>query len=74
MQSTSIRKLIIQAIAPGIPENYENISNVLNFLKLNELPPALSVRYAADLKMINLLLGMMSHASSHPCSWCSIHR
>ena len=26
--------------------------------------------FAVDLKMLNLLLGLQSHASKHPCPWC----
>ena len=25
---------------------------------------------ATDLKLCNVLLGMMSHSSCHPCAWC----
>ena len=73
-KSTSVRKLIILAIAPGLKENYASLSKVLGLLKLDELPPSPTVCYAADLKMVNLLLGLMSTASSHPCSWCDIDR
>lgn len=73
-KSTSVRKLIILAIAPGLKENHASLSKVLGLLKLDELPPSPTVRYAADLKMVNLLLGLMSAASSHPCSWCDIDR
>lgn len=69
-----VKKLIILAISPGMQENYENVSRVLKSLKLDELPPSLTIKYAADLKMVNLLLGLMSHASRHPCSWCDITR
>ena len=57
LKSTSVKKLIILAIAPGIKENYENVAQILMTLKLDELPSTPTVRYAADLKMVNLLLG-----------------
>ena len=74
MKSTSVNKLLILAITPGVPENYDNIFKVLELLKLEDLPETSKVRYAADLKMINLLLGLMSHSSAHPCSWCDMDR
>ena len=70
MRSTSVRKLIILALAPGLPENYDNVMHVMQLLHLQDVP--YSVRYAADLKMINLLLGLMSYSSRHPCSFCDI--
>ena len=73
-QSTSVKKLIVLALAPNVPENYENVLRILKLLKFEELPDTSTVRYAADLKMINILLGLMSHSSNHPCSWCDIDR
>ena len=73
-RSTSVRKLIILAIVPGIKENYENVANVLTVLNFHDIPSNPTVRYAADLKMINLLLGLMSAASRFPCSWCDMNR
>ena len=73
-RSTSVRKLLILAIVPGIKENYENVANVLMLLNFHDIPTSPTVRYTADLKMINLLLGLMSAASRFPCSWCDMNR
>ena len=29
---------------------------------------------ATDLKLCNILLGLMSHSSCHPCCWCDIKK
>ena len=29
---------------------------------------------ATDLKLCNVLLGMMNHSSNHPCAWCDIKK
>ena len=73
--NTSVNKLLILAIVPELPEKYENVSQLFSLLKLDEIGlEHIKIRYAADLKMINLLLGLMSHSSSHPCSWCTINK
>ena len=75
-KDSSVQKLIILAIAPNVIENYANVFDIWSMLKMEDslAYEALKTRFASDLKMCNLLLGLMSHASSHPCSWCNIHR
>lgn len=34
----------------------------------------MSFTIACDLKMANILAGLMSHASAHPCTWCCAKR
>ena len=33
-----------------------------------------SYTIATDLKLCNILLGMTSHSSSHPCCWCDANK
>ena len=74
-KNTSVNKLLIIAIVPGLPENYENVSILYDILKFDQIgEDYYKIRYAADLKMINLLLGLMAHSSAHPCSWCTIDK
>ena len=74
LKDTGVKKLLILAIVPGMPEKYESVARVLSILKLDLIPSTFDLKYAADLKMINILLGLMSHSSKHPCSYCSIER
>lgn len=39
---------------------------------MNELRCAFTI--ACDLKISNLLLGLMSHSFMHPCSWCDVNK
>ena len=73
-KSTSVRKLIILALAPGVLETHENMFILWKMLKVTDSFKTKHPRFATDLKMANILLGLMSHSSCHPCSWCSIQR
>lgn len=66
--STGINKLLIIAIAEDIKENYSNLSIILNLLELDKIKFVV----ASDLKIANLLCGIQSHASKHPCCYCEI--
>ena len=75
MKTTSVNKLIVIALAPDIPENYENVSKLWSCLHLNSLfNEKENVRIAADLKLCNIIIGLMSHSCQHPCTWCDIAR
>lgn len=66
-KDTGVKKLLLLAVVPGITEKYTNIAKVWStLLKLNELEAVV----AGDLKIVNLLLGLMGHSSSHPCPYC----
>lgn len=66
-KSTGVKKLLLLAVIPGIPEKYSNISQIwITLLELNKLEAVVS----GDLKIINLLLGIMGHSSSYPCPYC----
>ena len=66
-KDSGVRKTIILAIVESIKENYENvktiISNINNFDR---------VKYfiCSDLKLINIICGIQSCASKHPCPYC----
>ena len=74
-KNTSVKKLIILAIVPNVKESYENVHQIFQLLNFDKIDKDYhKIRYAADLKMINILLGLMSHSSAHPCSWCTIDK
>lgn len=60
------KKLFIIAIAPDCQENYSNLLEFWSKLDLNQFIDFIS----ADLKLVNILLGMMSHSCTNPCAWC----
>lgn len=67
-KDTSVKRLFIIGIIPEIQENYENILKIWATLKLNECSSNFTI--ATDLKLTNILIGIMAHGSTHPCSWC----
>lgn len=75
-KSTSVKKLIILAIVPGVAETHENMFAIWKLIKFKDTFQHSEVlaRFATDLKMANILLGLMSHSCNHPCSWCDVHR
>jgi hypothetical protein len=70
-KETSVKKMFLIAIAPKTTENYENVQKIFKILNLVE-PKIDDVRLtiASDLKLINIILGLMSHGSLHPCCYC----
>ena len=71
LKESGVKKVFILALVPGIQENYVNVKRLWLNLQLNRLR-----RYtlATDLKLCNILLGMMSHSSCHPCCWCDVNK
>ena len=67
---SGVKRVFIIGLVPDITENYVNVKR----LWLNTGLDGLKKRYtvATDLKLCNILPGMMSHSFSHPCSWCDI--
>jgi hypothetical protein len=63
---TGVKKLIILGIAFDIPESYANVSTLMEALKVKHI----QFMMAADLKLANILIGIQSHSSKHPCTWC----
>jgi hypothetical protein len=65
-KETGTRKIFLLAVVPNIPESYEVCSDV--FASLPKMPQ--QFKFSADLKVINLVLGLGSHASMYPCPFC----
>jgi len=63
---TGVNKLFILAAAPKTPETYGNCKIFLQ----KTLMKNVKFHFAADLKMSNICLGIMTHAALHPCPYC----
>jgi hypothetical protein len=63
---TGVKKLIIIGITFDVQELYENVRTLLRSLKIDRIHFAI----ATDLKLANILVGIQSHSSKHPCTWC----
>ena len=75
---TGVKRMFIIASAPGVKETYDNVQKILDALKIFDIHNE-GITYMnlgsedslhTDLKDWNHLLGLMSHSSSYPCSWC----
>lgn len=71
-----MKKCIIIGIVPDTQDNYNNVQLLWDLLGLNNLPEKylINTTIATDLKMANILSGFMTHASTHPCTWCDIEK
>lgn len=63
---SGVNKLLVLAHVDNIQERYENIRTLVELVKLNQLKTFI----AADLKLINVLLGISSHSGKFSCAWC----
>lgn len=66
-KDSGVKKLFLLGLAPCTQENYNNILTLWALLGINEFKGTV----ATDLKLANMLTGIMSHASSLPCTWCT---
>ena len=67
---SGVKKVMILAIIPDIQENYVNIKRIWLEAGLDKIRRNYTI--AIDLKLCNVLLGLMSHSSTHPCCWCDV--
>lgn len=65
-KDSGVKKILLIGLVPQMQENYDNIVKLWSLLKINDLKGTI----ATDLKLANILTGIMSHASSFPCTWC----
>lgn len=64
-----VKRLLILALVPDQPEKYHYVKVLWwNLLKLNNLDAVV----ACDLKMANIMVGIMAHSSSKPCPYCDV--
>ena len=68
-KESGVKKAFIIALVPAISENYVNVKRLWINLKLQDLRFR-KFTVATDLKLCNIILGMMNHSSCHPCCWC----
>ena len=64
---SSVKKLIILAAVPNVPENYSNVKLILNELNME----ALEFTYSADVKMLMTLVGKSAGKPKFGCPFCS---
>ena len=65
---SGVKKVFIIGLAPGVSEDYVNVKRLWMNSGIEQLRRDYTI--ATDLKLCNVLLGLMSHSSCHPCAWC----
>lgn len=78
LKDTGVKKIFIIGIAPEVQENYTNVLKMWILVQLvgglTESVMADKFTITTDLKLANIILGLMSHSSNHPCSWCDVSK
>ena len=70
-KGTGVKKIFVIGITPDVPKKYSNVK-VWNSIGLSSFNRSFNI--ATDLKLCNILLGLMSHSSQYPCCWCDIDK
>ena len=65
-KNTGVNKVIILAFAKNVCESHTNLQTLIEKTKLNDLKFYL----AADLKLLNIVLGLSGHGGKYPCLFC----
>ena len=68
VKDASTKHAIIIAFVDDIPENYRNLSIIHNKLKIHLIPHHYKI--VSDLKLYNIILGLMECGSRHGCYIC----
>ena len=71
-KDSGIKKVMIIGIVPEMQENYFNVKRLWLETGIEKISRPFTI--ATDLKLANILLGLMSHSSQHPCCWCDINK
>ena len=71
-KDSGVKKALLIGLTPNVPENYINMKRLWIEIGLHRLNRKFTI--ATDLKLCNILLGLMSHSSMHPCCWCDIDK
>ena len=71
-KDSGVKKLMILAIVHNVQENFRNLLTICTALKINSELESISYRnlVVCDLKLTNIVLGLMGHGSNYPCASC----
>lgn len=67
-KDTSVKRLIIIGICPNVQENYSNMDTLWTMVGLGNINSTPTI--STDLKLANIISGIMSHSSTFPCRYC----
>ena len=64
---SGVNRLLPLAVCPGIPERHHNLRQIMNHLKLHEIP---GLKVIMDLCLLNAIIGVSSHGGKYACAFC----
>nr|XP_047138903.1 uncharacterized protein LOC124814863 [Hydra vulgaris] len=67
-KDSGVKQQFLVAVAEGVQENYSNVKLILSLISISEINFVVS----CDMKLANIICGLQSHASAHPCTWCTV--
>ncbi len=68
-KDSGVRRSFLLGIVPNVAESFENVSDMLRRCVLPQ-----GIVLCADLKIINIVLGLQSHSATFPCPYCDSRR
>ena len=68
---SGVKRALLIGLSPNVSEDYVNVKRLWLNCGIDKLR---KYTIATDLKLCNVLLGMMNHSSNHPCAWCDIKK
>lgn len=66
-RDSAVKKLLIIGLAQSTQEKHVNVSRIWSAIDLNTSLSKFIATIATDLKLANILSGMMAHSSKYPC-------
>ena len=64
-KDTGIKRQILMAVSEDLPETHSNIEQIWSLINANGLKLIL----ACGMKVVNIICGLQTHSSIHPCTW-----
>lgn len=65
---SSVNRLLLLCVVPGIKETHANIKLLFDLTKLNDIP----FKFVADFELLLIVNGQQTATSSYPCPYCFV--
>lgn len=66
IKDTGVNKVLVLALVKDVSENHKNLQILFQKTKINDLKFSL----AADLKLLNIIVGLSAHGGKYSCLYC----
>lgn len=65
-----VKKLVILALTENVQENYDNAKQLWSDIGIDDMNGTIT----ADIKLSNIMSGIMSSASTYSCTWYNVSK